>query len=68
MDEHQIGPNINTTPVQRYIRVGTYPSGKAVPLQMNGPGFKSQREYSTAPLEGSSTPWGIFCFCFFLFF
>ena len=34
MDENQIGPNINTTPVQRYVRVGPYPSGKAVPLQL----------------------------------
>ena len=34
MDENQIGPNMNTTPVQRYVRVGPYPSGKAVPLQL----------------------------------
>ena len=25
MDENQIGPNINTTPVQRYVRDGPYP-------------------------------------------
>ena len=31
MDENQIGPNMNTTPVQKYGRDGPYPSGKAVP-------------------------------------
>ena len=31
MDENQIGPNMDTTPVQRYVRDGGYPSGKAVP-------------------------------------
>ena len=40
MDENQIGPNINTTPVQRHIRDGTYPRGKAVPVQVEGHGFK----------------------------
>ena len=34
MDENQIGPNMNTTLVQRYVRVGPYPSAKAVPLQL----------------------------------
>ena len=68
MDENQIGPNINTTPMQGCIRVGPYPSGKAVPLQMNGPGFKTQWGQSTRPQEGSRTPWEIFCFCFFLLF
>ena len=34
MDENQIGPNINTTPVQRYVRDGPYPSGKAVPCNL----------------------------------
>ena len=34
MDENQIGQNMNTTPVQRYVRSGPYPSGKAVPLQL----------------------------------
>ena len=34
VDENQIGPNMTTTPVQRYVRVGPYPSGKAVPLQL----------------------------------
>ena len=29
MDENQIGPNMNTTPVQRYVRDGPYPSGKS---------------------------------------
>ena len=28
---NQIGPNMNTTPVQRYVRDGPYPGGKAVP-------------------------------------
>ena len=27
MDENQFGPDINTTPLQRYIRDGPYPSG-----------------------------------------
>ena len=31
MDENQIGPNMDTIPVQRYARDGRYPSGKAVP-------------------------------------
>ena len=30
MDENQLGPNMDTTPVQRYVRE-RYPSGKAVP-------------------------------------
>ena len=34
MDENQIGPNMNTTPVQRYVRDGPYPSGKAVPCNL----------------------------------
>ena len=34
MGENQIGPNMNTTPVQGYVRSGPYPSGKAVPLQL----------------------------------
>ena len=34
MDENSIGPNMNTTPVQRYVRYGPYASGKAVPLQL----------------------------------
>ena len=27
MDENQIGPNMNTTPVQKCVRDGPYPSG-----------------------------------------
>ena len=42
MDENQIGPNMNTTPVQRCVRADPYPSGKAVLLQLNSPGFKLQ--------------------------
>ena len=34
MGENQIGQNMNTTPVQRYVRSGPYPSGKAVPLRL----------------------------------
>ena len=34
MDEDQIGPNMNTTPVQRYVRDGPYPSGKAMPCNL----------------------------------
>ena len=42
MDENQIGPNMNTTPAQRYVRDGPHHSGKTVPLQLEGPGFKPQ--------------------------
>ena len=66
MDENQIGPNMNTTPVQRYVRVGPYPRGKAVPLQLNGPGFKPQWGQTTGPQEASRTPWEFF-FVFFVF-
>ena len=38
MDENRIGQNMNTTPVQRHVRSGPYPSGKAVPLQLEGLG------------------------------
>ena len=38
MDENQIGPNINTTPVRRYVRDGPYPGGKAVPFNWEIPG------------------------------
>ena len=34
MDENQIGPNMNTTRVQRYVTDGPYPSGKAVPCNL----------------------------------
>ena len=34
MDENQIGPNMHTTPMQRYVRDGPYPSGKAVPCNL----------------------------------
>ena len=34
MDENQFGPNINTTPVQRYVRDGPTLVGKAVPLHL----------------------------------
>ena len=34
MDENQIGPNMNTTPAQRFVRDGPYPSGKAVPCNL----------------------------------
>ena len=27
IDENQIGPNLNTTPVHRFVRDGPYPSG-----------------------------------------
>ena len=35
MDENRIGPNMNTTPAQRYVKVRPYPSAKAVPLQLD---------------------------------
>ena len=31
MDQNQIGPNMDTTRVQRYVRDGRYPRGKTVP-------------------------------------
>ena len=34
MGENRIGQNMNTTPMQRYVGSGPYPSGKAVPLQL----------------------------------
>ena len=40
MDENQIGPNMNTTPVQKCVRDDPHPSGKAVPLQLKGARFK----------------------------
>ena len=42
--------------------------GKAVPLQLRGPGFKTQWGQSAGLQAGPGTPWQIFCFCFFCFF
>ena len=41
MDEKHIGPNINTIPEQRAIRVGLYLSGQAVVLCLPHSRFKS---------------------------
>ena len=43
VDENQIGQNMNTTHVQRYVRSGPYPSGKAVPLQLEALGSNPSR-------------------------
>ena len=67
MDENQIGPNMNTTPVQKYVRGGPYPSGKAVPLQMGGPRFKPQWDQSTKLQEWSHGKFFVFVFVFFVF-
>ena len=63
VDENQIGPNMHTTPVQRYVRDGPYPSGKAVPCNLkvvvsNPSGVNLQY------VAGPRIPWEIF-FCFF---
>ena len=42
MDENQIGPNMNTTPVDCKSEMGHTLVGKAVPLQPEGPRFKPQ--------------------------
>ena len=72
MDENQIGPNINTTPVQRYVGVGPYPSGKAVPLQMNVLGSNSNGGNLPDHREGQEHHGKffvfVFVFVFFLFF
>ena len=51
MDENQIGPNMHTTPMQRYVRDGPYPSGKSVPCNLkvlgsNPSGVEVHREAS----------------------
>ena len=43
MDENQIGPNINTTPVLRHHRGGSYPSGSSS-------AFTSGRSWVQTPL------------------
>ena len=66
MDENQIGPNMNTTPVQRYGRDGPYPSGKAVPCNWkvlgSTPGGSICR--TIGRMRGTM---GNFFFAFFLF-
>ena len=54
MDENQIGPNINTTTVRRFVGDGPYPSG-AVPLQVKGHGFNPQCGQSAGPEAGLET-------------
>ena len=42
MDENQIGPNMNTTRVQRYVKMGHTLVPTALPVQLVGPGLKPQ--------------------------
>ena len=67
MDENQIGPNMNTTPVQRYVRVGPLPSGKVVPLQLEvlGSNPVGANYWTTGRVKDTI---GKFLFLFFLFF
>ena len=69
MDENQIGPNMDTTPVQRYVRDGPYPSGKAVPcnwkvLGPNPSGVNLQDYRQDEGHHGNFFSW----FFFFVFF
>ena len=72
MDENQIGRNINTTPVQRCVRDGPPHTlvGKAMPLQLNGPGFKpsggSRHDYRQD--QGRHGIFLVFAFFVFFFF
>ena len=67
MDENQIGPNINTTPVQKYVRDGPYPSGKAVPCNWKvlGPNPGGSICRITGRMRGTA---GNFFFLFLFFF
>ena len=67
-DENQINPNINTTPVQRHVSDG-YPSGKAVPLRLQCPGFKPHcRQYAGLHAGPGGCYEKIFVFVHFAFF
>ena len=68
MDENQIEPDMNTTPLQMYVRDGHTLVGKPVPLQLEGRGFKPQWGQSAGLWAGSGTRWENFCFCFFAAF
>ena len=67
MDENQIGPNMNTTPVQRYVRDGPYPSGKVRPCNWkilgSNPNGTQLQDYRQ--VQGH---WGKFFFFAFFFF
>ena len=70
MDENQIGPNMDTTLVQSYVRDGRYPSGKAVPctwkvLGSNPNGVNLQDYRQDEGHHGNFFSW--FFFGFFLF-
>ena len=72
MDENQIGPNIHTTPVQRYVRDGPYPSGKAVPcnskvLGSNPSGANLQDHRQVQGYRGKVFFWLFLFFDFILF-
>ena len=65
MDENQLGPHVHTTPVQRYVRDGPCPSGKAVPcnskvLGSNPSGVNLQDHRQDQGHHGN----GFFCFFF----
>ena len=72
MDENQIGPNMHTTPVQRYVRDGPYPSGKAVPCNLkvlgsNPSGVNLQDHRQDQGYHGKFFFLLFFCFDFILF-
>ena len=66
MDENQIGPNMNTTPVQTYVRDGPYPSGKAVPCNWKVPG-SNPSGVNLQVYRQDQGHHGNFFFCFFCF-
>ena len=72
MDENQIGPNMHTTPVQRYVRDGTYPSAKAVPCNLkvlgsNPKGRQSEDHRQDQRYHGKVLFCFFFCSDFILF-
>ena len=72
MDENQIGPNMHTTPMQRYVRDGPYPSGKAVPCNLkvlgsNPSGVNLQDHRQDQGYHGKVIFLLFFCFDFILF-
>ena len=64
MDENQIGPNMHTTPVQRYVRDGPYPSGKAVPCNLKVLGSNPAASICRT-IGRTRDTMGKFFFCFF---
>ena len=71
MNENQIGPNMNTTPVQRYVRDGPYPSGKAMPCNWkvlaSNPSGVNLQDYRQDQGHHGNFLFAFFCFDFVLF-